>query len=156
MKIVTQFGFKIITIVTLLMFLQACSAFRTCGTILENSEYQESQNFKAIAMYFDRETQKPPPSVKNIANECWFDYEAMSQEEANQIVMSGCEDSLRAVQKFGDWSCVIIAQGDELTEAEQNRVDYWKGLSGRTPNEDSKMLTGNQGTGTYDPDRGKK
>ena len=81
---------KTLLFIALSLFLQGCSTFRTCATFLDDEAYKGSLNYKAIAMYFDRETQRPPAQISQVENECWFDFEASSQEEANSIVLSGC------------------------------------------------------------------
>ncbi len=143
---------KALLFIALSLFLQGCSTFRTCATFLDDEAYKGSLNYKAIAMYFDRETQRPPAQISQVENECWFDYEANSQEEANSIVLSGCEESLKEGQKFEDWSCVLIAEGDQLTATEQQRIDNWKQIAGRTKTDDSRMLS-NPAIRPYDPDK---
>lgn len=143
---------KTASIFLALISLQACSTFRTCATVLDNEDYYSSPHFKSVAMVFDDETQRPPKNLGPIENECWYDYEANSQEEADVIVLDGCRANLQNIGKADEWSCVLIAQGDELTDAEQQRIDDWKRLSGRTKKEDSRMTTSPPGPG-YDPDR---
>ena len=145
---------KILTILSVLLVLQGCSTFRSCESILKTDNYASSPHYKAVAGYYDRETLRPPAQLTEVENECWFDTEGNSQEEATSIVLSGCEESLRQRNKFDEWSCILIAEGDQLTEFEQQRIDEWRRISGRTKREDSVMVSGTQGSGTYDPDRG--
>lgn len=156
MKMRLKPGVRLVLTALLFPLVIGCSTFRTCGTVLNKEDYYSSPHYKAVAMVFDRETQRPPKNLGPIDNECWYDYEANSQQEANAIVLDGCEANLTELGKAAAWSCVLIAQGDSLTEAEQKRVESWERLGRRTPNEDSPMLTGPQGQGQYDPDRGIK
>jgi hypothetical protein len=151
MRFINTSLFKPIFVISVFSLLQGCSTFRSCEPILRSENYQSSPHFKSIAMYFDRETLRPPRKIGGVENECWFDIEGNSQEEANSIVLSGCEDSLRQIDKFEEWSCILTAEGDQLTEFEQNRIDEWKRLSGRTGKEDSRMVTGTSGDRSYTP-----
>ena len=144
---------KVILTILVIVLLQGCSSFRTCAVFLDKDEYISSPHYKAVAGYFDRETLRPPAKLGGVKNECWFDIEGNSQEEANSIVLYGCEESLKQKNRFDEWSCILIAEGDQLTEFEQQRVDDWRRIAGRTKKEDSRMLTGSQGTGSYDPDK---
>ncbi|MFT7533527.1 MAG: hypothetical protein ACI9FD_004564 [Gammaproteobacteria bacterium] len=143
--------YKAILAVLTLLFIQGCSTFRTCASMMDNEAYSESQNHKAIAMYFDRGTERPPNSIKNLPNECWYDSEGESQEEVNKLVMNTCEESLRNGNRFEDWQCVLIAQGDQLTEAEQERIGRWGGYDGKFDNKRSRMLYGDGIKKSYTP-----
>jgi hypothetical protein len=90
--------------------------------MVENQFYMEAPNYKAVAMYFDRETQHPPSSLNEDPNECWWQVEADTQETANSSVLEACGKSLVDRGKVEDWQCLLVVEGDQITQLESERL----------------------------------
>jgi hypothetical protein len=65
--------------------LQGCSTFKTCANVLDDPEYRESTEYKAIAMVVDADTQKPPSRIPEASNTCLFVIDAPNQDPHRRV-----------------------------------------------------------------------
>ena len=109
--------------IVLAFLIQGCATpNRSCSGYTKSPDYQSAPNFKAIAQYFDRETVQPPAQLEDMQTECWYITRADTQNAANSSALEACEDSLRNMEKFTDWNCLLVAEGNEITLAEKARL----------------------------------
>jgi hypothetical protein len=116
---------RIIVSVLLIALTQACASqhySQSCAVFIKHSDYFDAADHKAIAQYFDRESGKPQGHQKGVVSECWFMTEAESQEYASQRAVEACDESLQEIDRFTDWNCLLVAEGNEITFAEKARL----------------------------------
>ena len=114
----------------IVLFAQGCATHRIpCSPFILTQDYQAAPDHKAIAQYMDRDTNWPPSRLGDISSECWYISKAASQEDASLAVLAACNNSLQELDKFTQWNCELVTEGDKITFAEKARILYKEELS---------------------------
>jgi hypothetical protein len=122
--------------ITLGFAVSGCSVFKTCSNVLRGEEYAASPDGKAVAMIFNASTERNLLKSPSNTNECWYVLDAPTQIEADEDVIGACNAAVLAEGKVDSWTCRIVAQGDNLTEHEQERIAAHQELFGRVRKND--------------------
>ena len=107
----------------LALLAQGCSTYRIpCSPHILTQGYQAAPDYKAIAQYIDRETNWPPSRLGDISTECWYISEADSREGASLAFLEACNNSLQELDKFTEWNCELVVEGNQFSFAEKARI----------------------------------